>query len=215
MALTPDPCLHGRATWSPLAVVHSEYAKHPGTWIGNPAPVIDKDTGKLWLICSRNNTDVLALSSSDWGRTWGPAKVISSQVLAPAWHDTKPSWQGGWGWVATTGGVQLSNKRLLIAGDVQTPPTANCSVPYTSASGTRRSRQAAGLLGDSSKVGDGKACSQSWVMFSDTHGESCEATNCHFKMRPSDRCYQQGTTPTRCFCRGTSRSRRSLPTARS
>ena len=96
---------HG-ATWSAVELVHSEHKTSPGTWIGNPAPLIDAQTGTLWLIMSRNNTDVLAMSSQNWGRTWTAAIVISEQVLAPAWR-TKPAWQGGWGWVATTGGVQL------------------------------------------------------------------------------------------------------------
>jgi sialidase-1 len=155
-------------SWSGVELVHSEYKGSPGTWIGNPAPLIDAETGTLWLIMSRNNTDVLAMSSTNWGKTWGPAKVISDQVLAPAWKDTKPSWQGGWGWVATTGGMQLTigaqKGRLVVTGDVQTPPTANCSSPYSQHQAQRR------LVGLG--LGDGKSCSQSWVMFSDTHGET-------------------------------------------
>jgi len=54
------------ASWSAVQTVHSEYAKHPGTWIGNPAPMIDAETKTLWLVMSRNNTDVLAMSSKDW-----------------------------------------------------------------------------------------------------------------------------------------------------
>ena len=79
-------------SWGPVEVVHSEAAQSPGTWIGNPAPLIDTETSTLWLVMSRNNTDVLAMSSSDWGKTWGKPGVISSQVLAPRWR-SKPSWQ--------------------------------------------------------------------------------------------------------------------------
>ena len=177
---------HG-ATWSAVELVHSEHKTSPGTWIGNPAPLIDAQTGTLWLIMSRNNTDVLAMSSQNWGRTWTAAIVISEQVLAPAWR-TKPAWQGGWGWVATTGGVQLTvgakKGRLVVSGDVQTAPTANCSSPYSAVEHGRRGRLGLGL-------GDGKSCSQSWVsqatigaflqecqqpscgqvMFSDSHGK--------------------------------------------
>lgn len=79
-------------SWGPVEVVHSEAAQSPGTWIGNPAPLIDTETSTLWLVMSRNNTDVLAMCSSDWGKTWGKPSVISSQVLAPQWR-SKPSWQ--------------------------------------------------------------------------------------------------------------------------
>lgn len=44
----------------------------------------------------------------------------------------------------------------MVVGDVQTSPTPNCSSPYAHPLGV--------------KSGDGRACSQSWVMFSDTHG---------------------------------------------
>lgn len=151
--------------WGGVEVVHSEAAQSPGTWIGNPAPLIDTETSTLWLVMSRNNTDVLAMSSTDWGKTWRKPSVISSQVLAPEWR-SKPSWQGGWGWVATTGGMQLTvgskKGRLVVTGDVQTPATPNCSSPYFAQEWKGKFEN---------RMGDGKSCSQSWVAFSDTHGQ--------------------------------------------
>ena len=167
------------STWSAVEVVHSESGGASGsgsTTIGNPAPFVDAETSTLWLSMSRNNTDVLVMSSKDWGKTWSDAKVISEQVLSPAWYkggpSSKPSYDGGWGWVATTGGTQLTvgphKGRLLVSGDVQTAPTANCSAPY--ARQARAHAHAAGRHGVG--VGDGKSCSQSWTMFSDNHGQS-------------------------------------------
>eukprot|EP01047_Picozoa_sp_COSAG01_P022906 COSAG01_NODE_1378_length_10526_cov_13.789105_3_plen_530_part_00 len=165
------------ATWGPVELVHSEYSAVPGTWIGNPAPLIDFEKNVLWLLMTRNNTDVLAMHSLDWGHTWTTPLVISEQVLNPEWR-SKPSWQGGWGWVATTGGLQLKAAahagRLLVVGDVQTPPTANCSSPYLSMhhpqhrwrlESSSTAQPPPGLA-----AGDGKSCSQSWACFSDNHG---------------------------------------------
>ena len=88
------------ATWSDLRVLYSEHDISPGTWVGNPCPLIDELSSTLWLIFCRNNTDVLAMKSTDWGTSWSTPKVISQDVLAPQWRST-PSWKGGWGWVAT------------------------------------------------------------------------------------------------------------------
>jgi hypothetical protein len=153
------------SSWSALQVVHSEREPGVSTTIGNPAPLVDAETNTLWLIMSRNNTDVLAMSSQDWGKNWSEAKVINKQVLAPEWRSSKPRWQvGGWRWVATTGGNQLTvgphKGRLVVSGDVQTKPTNNCSSP-----GYARQQQQLG-----SRADDGKSCSQSWVMYSDSHG---------------------------------------------
>ena len=174
----------GGATWGSVDVVHSERKDKPGTWIGNPAPLIDEEKKTLWLVMSRNNTDVLAMHSADWGKSWSVPVVISGQVLAPQWR-SKPSWQGGWGWVATTGGVQLKGPaegaigsprkgRLLVVGDVQTPATQNCSSPYSNYkySQGRRGRQGRGWLweGNGERERDGKSCSQTVAMYSDDHG---------------------------------------------
>lgn len=60
--------------------------------------------------------------------------------------------------------VGAKKGRLVVTGDVQTRSTANCSSPYY------ERQQLEGRLG--TRLGDGKACSQSWVAFSDTHGKT-------------------------------------------
>ena len=116
-------------------------------------------------------------------------------MLAPEWR-SKPSWQGGWGWVATTAGTQLKRSpaagRLVVVGDVQTVPTPNCSSPYEhqlnattgnvavadvpSPEDPPNPRAPGKVEGAAeSTVGrsrDGQSCSQSWVMYSDDHGAS-------------------------------------------
>ena len=36
---------NGGATWGPVRVLHSEYAQSHGTWVGNPAPTVDRVHG--------------------------------------------------------------------------------------------------------------------------------------------------------------------------
>ena len=80
---------------------------------------------RLLNCMSRNNTDLSCHRKKDWGKTWSDAKVISEQVLSPAWYkggpSSEPSYDGGFGWVATTGSTQLTvgkhKGRLLVSGD--------------------------------------------------------------------------------------------------
>ena len=94
----------GGATWLPMQVLED-----PGEYwsAANPATVVDRDTGKLWLIylrakpgCdthrARPGTDdiqVLARSSADNGRTWSdPADLtaITRDLADPQWRTSVP-----------------------------------------------------------------------------------------------------------------------------
>lgn len=88
-------------TWGPLRVVWS----HPSGTCGNPAPVVDRKTGNVILVCTYNNTNVACLSSPDNGVTWSAPKDITSMV--------KPA---TWGWYATGPGhsIQMQSGRLVI-----------------------------------------------------------------------------------------------------
>jgi len=92
---------------------------------GNPAPVVDTDTGVIWLLMtwnrgkdheqqiiqrtSQDTRRVFITSSDDDGRTWAAAKEITASVKKPEW-----------GWYATgpVNGIQLTRGahrgRLLI-----------------------------------------------------------------------------------------------------
>jgi len=117
----------GGRTWSPLEVVVDDLQNT----VGNPCPVLDRQTGVIWLLLTRNlgqdkqkeimagkstgTRTVLAMSSSDHGATWTKPVDITPAVKEP-----------GWGWYATGPGVgiQLSSGRLLIPCDHSVVPSA-------------------------------------------------------------------------------------------
>lgn len=111
-------------TWGTIEVIWD-----PGDHVaGNPAPVVDRKTGIIWLLSTWNlGTDhesqiigqtskdtrrVFVLFSEDDGRTWSSAREITSDVKKPDWT-----------WYATgpVHGIQLRSKayrdRLVIPCD--------------------------------------------------------------------------------------------------
>jgi sialidase-1 len=90
--------------------------------VGNPAPVLDRDTGKIWLLITRNLASgpenlivdgkaprtVWVTYSTDDGETWADLKEITIDVKKPTWT-----------WYATgpCHGIQLKNGRLVIPCD--------------------------------------------------------------------------------------------------
>ncbi len=101
----------GGESWQPLQVVYEEGSDAKIT-IGNPCPVVDADTGTIWLALTRNNDDVLITSSDDDGLTWSDPRLITSSVK-----------RDDWDWYATgpAGGIQLTRGkhkgRLVIPCD--------------------------------------------------------------------------------------------------
>jgi sialidase-1 len=100
----------GGETWGPLQLVYEEGGQEEIT-IGNPCPIVDRDTGAIWLAFTRNNKQVLMTRSSDDGQTWAAPEELP--VTAENWY-----------WVATGPGhgLQLSTGRLLIPTDCETRP---------------------------------------------------------------------------------------------
>ena len=98
-------------TWGPVQLVHEEGGDRPIT-IGNPCPVVDQETGTIWLIFCRNNNEVFVTSSDDDGLTWSKPKEMTASVKKP-----------DWGWYATGPGcgIQLHHEsrrgRLVIPCD--------------------------------------------------------------------------------------------------
>lgn len=108
------------ATWGESAVI----VAFGSDTAGNPAPVLDRKTGTIWLLLTRNiGTDteaqivartaagtrtVWVTHSDDDGLTWTKPVDITSQV--------KPA---SWTWYATGpgAGIQLRGGRLVIACD--------------------------------------------------------------------------------------------------
>jgi len=99
-------------TWEPMQLVWDDGENT----IGNPCPVVDRETGVIWLPFCRNNDRVFVTSSADDGVTWATPVEITK--------DVKPA---GWRWYATgpTHGIQLRSGRLLIPCDhsPESPPS--------------------------------------------------------------------------------------------
>ena len=53
--------------------------------IGNPCPVVDRETGTIWLPFCRDNRDVLLTKSTDDGVTWSDPVDITADVKKPDW----------------------------------------------------------------------------------------------------------------------------------
>jgi hypothetical protein len=136
----------GGLTWS---VPSQVYGVTPGTnvVISQPAPVVDKVTGDVFLAFSRGWTnpvsaelelrDVLIAKSSDDGLTWSAPQDITASVKVTAGSNPGPPGvfpDTPWGWiiVGPGHGIQLERGlsvelggtagRLLIAGDHRNTP---------------------------------------------------------------------------------------------
>ncbi|MEO7649444.1 MAG: sialidase family protein, partial [Bryobacteraceae bacterium] len=110
----------GGKTWSATQVV----ADHGGDTIGNPAPVLDRKTGIVWLLLTGNpgkateklieasegpgSRTVWVTSSKDDGQSWAPLVEITGAVKDPDWT-----------WYATGpgNGIQTRSGRLVIPCD--------------------------------------------------------------------------------------------------
>ena len=125
-------------------------------WVcGNPAPVLDRDTGRIWLLFCMNHKDddekaiclgrgdrsVWISQSDDDGVSWSRPRQITAEVKLP-----------NWGWYATGPGhgIQLRSGRLLIPCD----HSLRLSHP------------------------DGEASYSSHVILSDDHGASWRVGGC-------------------------------------
>lgn len=89
----------GGRTWSALRLVHEQGGDALIT-IGNPCPVVDQDTGVIWLPMTRDNDDVLLASSADSGKTWSEPRRITDSVK-----------QADWTWYATGPGIGIQLTR--------------------------------------------------------------------------------------------------------
>jgi len=105
-------------TWDAMQII----ADNGIDTVGNPAPVLDKDTGTIWLLLTENLAagpepmiiagkaprTVWITHSNDDGLTWAEPEEITEHVKDPSWT-----------WYATgpCHGIQLKNGRLVIPCD--------------------------------------------------------------------------------------------------
>jgi sialidase-1 len=103
--------IDGGKTWGPLELIYEEGGMAKVT-IGNPCPVVDQETGVIWLPLNRDNDRVLMMSSADEGKTWSKPRDITADVK-----------DNDWNWYATGpgNGIQVSRGkykgRLVIPCD--------------------------------------------------------------------------------------------------
>lgn len=116
----------GGRTWTATQVV----ADMGEDTVGNPTPVVERKSGAILLLLTRNpgsvtearvgdsDRTVWIARSIDDGATWSPPVEITSQVKRP-----------GWTWYATGpgNGIQLRSGRLVIPCDHNTGPAARYS----------------------------------------------------------------------------------------
>jgi sialidase-1 len=92
------------ATWEEKHIVHEDGTRT----VGNPAPVVDRDTGEIFLLFNKDNNRVMVTRSADDGATWAPPTDIT--------QDVKPA---KWDWYAMGPGhaIQLRSGQLLVPCD--------------------------------------------------------------------------------------------------
>lgn len=99
-------------SWSEQQIVYEEGGDEQKITIGNPCPVVDRETGTVWVTFCRNNRQVLVSRSDDDGQSWSPPRDITDDVKKP-----------DWGWYATGPGNGICLRkgghpgRLLIPCD--------------------------------------------------------------------------------------------------
>jgi len=124
----------GARTWSSQSLVYEE-GDNAKITIGNPCPVVDMGSGRIWLTFTRDNLAVFITSSSDDGLTWSEPRNISANAM-----------KDDWDWVATGPGIGIQltrgphKGRLVIPcdhkfGSKSVQPQLNSHMMYSDDSG--------------------------------------------------------------------------------
>jgi sialidase-1 len=69
----------GGRSWSATSLIHADGKRTAG----NPAPVLDRDTGVVWLFFCVDNREIWLTSSADGGLTWTKAANVSGALKRP------------------------------------------------------------------------------------------------------------------------------------
>lgn len=123
--------LDGGVTWEDQHMiwddaVHGTNGNQIGCTCGNPSPVVDRETGRIWLLMTWNRGDdterqiideesadtrrVFVTCSNDDGMTWAPPREITAEVKRPDWT-----------WYATGPGAGVQKVRGAYQGRLIVP----------------------------------------------------------------------------------------------
>jgi len=143
----------GGKTWSAQQVVWDD---GPNT-CGNPCPVVDQQTGAIWLLLTHNpgnmnearikelapggTRTVWVSRSLDDGKTWSPPRDITASTKEPSW-----------GWYATGPGIGIQIQQGLHRGRLVIP----CDHSFQA----------------ENRSGSGPIQAGSHVIYSDDHGQT-------------------------------------------
>ena len=116
----------GGRTWGPVQTVVDA-----GTdTAGNPTPVMERKTGNIFLLLTRNPGNVTERQTGEFDRTvWITRSTDDGATWAPPKDITPGVKQKGWTWYATGpgNGIQLKSGRLVVPCDHNTGPTERFS----------------------------------------------------------------------------------------
>lgn len=108
------------ATWSPMQIVAED---GPNT-MGNPCPVIDRDSGTIWLLLTHNlgvdrEPRIIDQTSKGTRTVWVTKSIDDGRTWSKPVEITETTKQPNWTWYATGPGVgiQLRSGRLVIPCD--------------------------------------------------------------------------------------------------
>ena len=74
----------GGQTWGAMTIVQQEGYTN-GVTIGNPAPVVDETTGKIFLFFCRNTSQLFYTVSTDDGLTWSNRVDVTTNCILDSW----------------------------------------------------------------------------------------------------------------------------------
>ncbi len=110
----------GGRTWSDQEVVWSD----SGNTCGNPCPVVDRETGTIWLLMTHNlgidrESEIIDGTSQGSRSVWVTASEDDGHTWRSPLEITRTAKRVDWTWYATGpgNGIQLASGRLLIPCD--------------------------------------------------------------------------------------------------
>lgn len=131
------------ATWGGLQVLVDDGERT----MNGPTPVVDRDTGRVWLMFTKDKRLVFVTWSDDDGKTWSEPREITEDVRKDDWT---------WYALGPVHGIQLKSGRLVFPCDHMEPDKAG---PRWLMTKVERGTRTRGVM-------------RSHVVYSDDHGRT-------------------------------------------